>query len=628
MTVYLFPGQGSQNKGMGEGLFEEFPDLCKQADEILGYSVRELCLADPNGRLAQTEFTQPALFVVNALTHLRRVRQGSSPPDFLAGHSLGEYNALLAAGVFDFEVGLKLVRRRGELMSKAPAGGMAAIVNCDVALIEQLLQRNGLSTIDVANLNSPKQTVLSGPVADLQRAQPVFEQAQAMFIPLNVSAAFHSRYMRPVVVEFEKFLKAFPYNAPRIPVIANCNATLYREDNIVANLTDQLCSSVKWTDSIRFLMAKGQVAFDEIGPGNVLTKLVKVIVSQTQPLIHADPPPVQPASPPVAEMSQLTSAPTTTTNGHGSPAQALGSVEFMREYGIRYAYLAGAMYNGIASKELVVRMARAGFLGFLGTGGMKLEQVEESIAFIQREVNGSGSYGMNLIHTPHAPSKEMTMVDLFLARGIKVVEASAFIQMTPALVKYRLKGLQEGASGQVDTQFKIIAKVSRPEVARVFMSPPPEAIVKRLLKEGHVTQAQADIARRVPMADDICAEADSAGHTDGAIPTVLLPSMLRLRDSVCQEHNFARKVRVGAAGGIGTPEAAAAAFILGADFVLTGSINQCTVEAATSDQVKDSNPSANGVRLTRVRPPRLAARSDVRAKREAGQWASEALDGG
>lgn len=138
--AYLFPGQGSQKKGMGEGLFDEFPEMTKKADEILGYSIKELCLTDPRKELNKTQFTQPALYVVNALSFQKKMKEGESEPDFVAGHSLGEYNALHAAEVMSFEEGLKLVKKRGELMSKAENGGMAAILKTPEEEIKNILK--------------------------------------------------------------------------------------------------------------------------------------------------------------------------------------------------------------------------------------------------------------------------------------------------------------------------------------------------------------------------------------------------------------------------------------------------------------------------------------------------------
>ncbi len=269
-----------------------------------------------------------------------------------------------------------------------------------------------------------------------------------------------------------------------------------------------------------------------------------------------------------------------------SPGQ-LGAASFRRRYRIRYAYLTGAMYGGIASKELVVAIGKAGLLGFLGTGGRSLDDIERDIGFIRRNLEPDDVFGVNLICHPQDPQMEEATVDLYRKHGIACVEAAAFTTMTPALVHYRLSGVRRSGDGCVECRHKVIAKVSRPEVAEAFLSPPPADIVRKLLGEGRISQEQAGLAAQVAMSSDLCVEADSAGHTDRGNATVLLPAMQSLRSQIESRHRYRGRIHIGLAGGIGTPQAAAAAFMMGADFILTGSINQCTVEAGTSDVVKD-----------------------------------------
>jgi trans-AT polyketide synthase, acyltransferase and oxidoreductase domains len=279
----------------------------------------------------------------------------------------------------------------------------------------------------------------------------------------------------------------------------------------------------------------------------------------------------------------------------------LGSPSFRSRHRLRYAYLAGSMYKGIASKELVVRMGKAGLLGFLGTGGLALERIESDLLFIQHELRESGAYGLNLLANPMQPGLDEATVDLYLQLQVPRIEAAAFTQITPALVRYRAKGLTLNREGTIHIPNKILAKVSRPEVAEQFLSPPPDAVVRRLVESGKITTQEASLVQRLPMADEICVEADSAGHTDRGVLHTLLPVMLRLRNQVVKSYNYPIHIYVGAAGGIGTPEAIAAAFVLGADFVLTGSINQCTVEAGTSETAKDLLQEA-GVQDTDIVP--------------------------
>jgi len=275
--TYLFPGQGSQRKGMGGELFDEFPALVKKADKILGYSIKELCLENPNQQLNQTQYTQPALYVVNALAYQKKLKDGEKEPDFLAGHSLGEYNALQAAGVFSFESGLKLVKKRGELMSEAKNGGMAAILNSSEEQIHQILKDANLTSIDIANLNAASQIVISGLREDINKAQPFFEKADVMFIPLNTSGAFHSRYMKEAADEFDTFIKKKRFYKPTIEVIANITGKPYDHSNTAQHLVDQLFNSVRWSESMTYLLQQGDMEFEELGVGDVLTKLTGYI---------------------------------------------------------------------------------------------------------------------------------------------------------------------------------------------------------------------------------------------------------------------------------------------------------------------------------------------------------------
>jgi malonyl CoA-acyl carrier protein transacylase len=284
MIAFLFPGQGSQKRGMGQGLFDEvreYGTVEKDVDAILGYSLRKLCLEDADGRLKETQFTQPSLYVVNALHYYKAVSQGTHPA-YLAGHSLGEYNALLAAGVFDFMTGLRLVKKRGELMSLAKNGAMGAVIGLGASIIAKVIKENRLASIDIANFNSPLQTVVSGPVDDIKRAGPLFEKGGArMYMPLQVSAAFHSRYMADAAKAFADFLAPVSFAAPEIPVVANVTAQPYPTDNVSESvksmLVNQMDHSVQWTQSIRFLCSQGVTQFREMGPGNVLTRTVQQI---------------------------------------------------------------------------------------------------------------------------------------------------------------------------------------------------------------------------------------------------------------------------------------------------------------------------------------------------------------
>ncbi|WP_020673075.1 PfaD family polyunsaturated fatty acid/polyketide biosynthesis protein [Amycolatopsis nigrescens] len=258
--------------------------------------------------------------------------------------------------------------------------------------------------------------------------------------------------------------------------------------------------------------------------------------------------------------------------------ESLGDPDFRREHGVSGAYQAGSMANGIASARMVVALASAGYLASFGAAGLAPAKIDEALAAIRHGLAGK-PFACNLIHSPSEPALERAIVDACLKHEVRCVEASAFLDLTPQLVRYRLAGLAPDGR----PRNKVIAKVSRAEVAEHFLRPAPPQLVRALVESGDIDARQAELAHRVPMADDITAEADSGGHTDGRPLVVLLPELLALRDRV---QGSGSRIRIGAAGGIGTPAAAAAAFTLGAAYVVTGSINQASVEADQSEAAK------------------------------------------
>lgn len=596
MKAVIFPGQGAQFRGMGRELLDAYPESVEQASDILGYALRRLCLEDPDRLLNSTEYTQPALFVVGALAHRRWREENGDAAAFLAGHSLGEYCALHAAGAFDFATGVRLVQRRGQLMGRARGGGMAAVVGVEEDRLRELLEEGGFPTLAVANHNTPTQHVLSGEAETVGALLAFLEDRQVRCVRLKVSGAFHSPLMRPAQEAFAGHLRAFRLDDPRVPVIANATARAYPAGRTAELLTTQITSPVRWTESVHHLLDQGVTDFVELG-GSVVGRLVDQIRTAPRPATARAPEPQLPPPPRARAQAQSTTPATPATPATpvtpvapATPslrAEDLGSAVFRRRLGLRYAYAAGGMYRGIASPEMVVALARRGMLGFLGTGGSSPGDVEEAVRTVRARLGEERPFGVNLLADHEDPGAERAMVEMLLRQDVRIVEASAFIQMTPALVLYRARGLRRGADGAPVCDHRVVAKVSRPEVAQAFMAPAPDTVLERLVREGALDAEQAELARRVPMSHDITVEADSGGHTDGGVATVMMPAMRRLREEAQRRHTYADPVCLGLAGGLGTPEAVAAAFMLGADYVLTGSVNQCTVEAGTSEAVKD-----------------------------------------
>ncbi|MGQ9408337.1 PfaD family polyunsaturated fatty acid/polyketide biosynthesis protein [Mycolicibacterium gilvum] len=265
----------------------------------------------------------------------------------------------------------------------------------------------------------------------------------------------------------------------------------------------------------------------------------------------------------------------------------LGDRSFTTAHGVRFPYVIGEMARGIATPAMTIEGVRAGVMAFYGSAGLDLSTVEAGVREIQAAVGrDTVGWGANLIHNVQSDGIEIATVDLFHRLGVRYVSASAFMQLTPAVVLYAAKGLRRGTDGRIHRAGHIFAKVSRDEVARQFLSPAPEPMLRALVAEGRITADEAALAANIPVAEDITAEADSGGHTDNRALTVLLPRLIDLRDEIARAHGYDVMPRVGAAGGLGTPAAVAAAFAAGAAYVLTGSVNQSAVESGLSTDAR------------------------------------------
>lgn len=282
-SAILFPGQGAQFRGMGADVFGRYPGLTRFACDLLEYDLVALCRDDPDGLLSQTRYTQPALYTVNALHTFERTRREDRPADCYLGHSLGEYNALLAAGVFDFETGLGLVKKRGELMAAASGGGMTAVLHTTASRLDEILAQDGIDGIDVAGYNTDEQIVVAGPAGPLGTLHAALERRKIRFAPLRVSAPFHSRYMASARAEFEEYLRKFTFADPAPDVIANVTGRPYEKGAVAATLSAQLVEPVRWADSVRHLLSVDpETECEEVG-GKSLLRMVEKIRAATPP---------------------------------------------------------------------------------------------------------------------------------------------------------------------------------------------------------------------------------------------------------------------------------------------------------------------------------------------------------
>ncbi|MBI5768906.1 MAG: PfaD family polyunsaturated fatty acid/polyketide biosynthesis protein [Verrucomicrobia bacterium] len=274
--------------------------------------------------------------------------------------------------------------------------------------------------------------------------------------------------------------------------------------------------------------------------------------------------------------------------GHLPPIypEWLGARSFGAVHGTRFPYVVGEMARGIASTRLVVAAARTGAIGFFGSGGLPLARVDPALAEIARELGDEAPWGCNLIHSPNEPELEAALVGLLLRRGVRRVCASAFMDLRATVVHYAFAGIRRETDGRIVRPNHLWAKISRPEVARQFLQPAPAGMLQALVDEGKLTAAEAALAAHLPVAEDITVEADSGGHTDNRPLTALFPLIAAQALEIARAHQYEQVPRIGAAGGLGTPAALAAAFQMGAAFVVTGSVNQSAVEAGLSADAK------------------------------------------
>ncbi len=286
-TAYVFPGQGAQFVGMGQDLYnlnDETKALFEQANDILGFRITDIMFSGTDEELKQTKVTQPAIFLHSVI--LAKALGASFQPDMVAGHSLGEFSALVSAGALSFEDGLKLVAQRANAMQKAcelQPSTMAAILGLEDAVVEDICAKVD-EVVVAANYNCPGQLVISGSIEGVDKACALLTEAGAKrALKLNVGGAFHSPLMESAKVELQAAIEAVDILSPRCPIYQNIDAKPQTDPAVIKeNLIAQLTGAVRWTQTVQNMLADGATAFVEVGPGNVLQGLVKKVDRQVQ----------------------------------------------------------------------------------------------------------------------------------------------------------------------------------------------------------------------------------------------------------------------------------------------------------------------------------------------------------
>ena len=290
MKAYVFPGQGAQFVGMGKDLYESSPlarDLFEKANDILGFRITDLMFEGTDEDLRQTKVTQPAVFLHSVISCLVAMENGEPMPDCVAGHSLGEYSALVVAGALGFEDGLRLVSIRANAMQKAcemQESTMAAVLRTEDEVVEEVCKSITDDVVVAANFNCPGQIVISGTVSGVEKAMAALtERGVKRMVLLKVGGAFHSPLMQPAAEELEKGILEAKFQQPKCPIYQNVNALPQTDpQEIQKNLIAQLTSPVRWTQTVKNMVADGTTQFVEYGPGKVLTGLIHKIDSEVE----------------------------------------------------------------------------------------------------------------------------------------------------------------------------------------------------------------------------------------------------------------------------------------------------------------------------------------------------------
>lgn len=572
MKAFIFPGQGSQRKGMGEKLFAKYPEYIIQANSILGYDIEELCLNDPNNHLNFTAYTQPAIFIVSVLNYIEALTT-SETVDIAAGHSIGEYAALFAAKVFDFETGLRIVQKRAELMAQAQGGGLAAVLGLSLVEVQNLIITSNLNGIEIANINSPTQIVIGAKSEILQEFVKVNEGKSGRIIPLRVSGAFHTSHMKEAQIEFSKFLTDITFQKPQIPVISNYTGKAHTQQSLSDSLAKHLTHPVRWTSCIETIVQFGVDSFTEIG-SKILTPMVKDICELISPREFS------PINENILKRKvQIAEKYKEDSNGN----------DFCSRFGFKKPFIVGGTGYGASGVSLISSLRNQGILSFLDTEYISLADIESALKVLANDTVLYAQYGVSLHYKPNNAAFEEKLITLCIDYGVRFLELRGYFEPTQELVRYRLNG---GLDENNRPNNHILIRTGELATVTAFIDSSFDELIKEPSEKSENEQA-------ISLVDAICFELQPWRSTSSNDLSTFQAILSRC-DEYSKEQPASDKIFLGLSGLSVTQKPVELAMVHGADFVLISSPFLLSKESNLDESLKKSMLNSSEEQFTEV----------------------------
>jgi len=527
MSAFIFPGQGIQRKGMGKELFSHFPEQVRQADRILGYSIESLCLEDPEQQLNLTQYTQPAIYVVSYLNYLRTMEQYEAP-NFFLGHSVGEYAALTAAGAIDFETGLRIVKRRAELMSEEDQGTLAAIVGLSQQELQVHLNDSHLNDLYIANINSTSQIVIGGKTNKVDAFIKYCREHNVKAVRLRVSGAFHTPEMQPAEQKFKEFLATCQFQQPITPVISNLTGKPHNLEDFPTNLSQHLTHPVQWVKCVEYILHNNVHSFIEFGEPAILSPMIEDI---KQHVLKN-----QPALKDTKSSTHKQKAYRSEPSPFVIPEQALN---FCKAFRCRSPLLVSSL-NGAAGTTLIASLAKHGTLSMLDGDHLSNSELENKLQTLNQQPDVINKYGIVLTSDIY---KQTTQLELLKQYKISYIEVSAS-EPSHALTTYKSE----------HPACKLLARIRSIQELENFYA----------------------------IADAICLELSSANTQKEPGLSLFTQALAYKQEQSSDTHS----PYIGISGMAGNPANIHSWLCSGADFVIASSVFSLTEEAELNPQTK------------------------------------------